>query len=262
MTSRFPFFVRSFFGCVPSREIEKSFLDHSGLGEGAITHDFLTTQENLFLCANTSSSSIPLQHNQGQINKMNCPSRTEEPPEGDGMNQNPSSLSADLTTRNDLNGIANTRLLRRIESSEIQSAEVGELDGSRPPEKGRWRGEEMEVGDGHGGSGSGAGGSIGGRGDEVPENGNFFMRMRKLAVTFGKFIGPGFMVCHFFSFSIEILKRVLTKSLDRRGLYRSRQLRNRCRSWCDLQVQTIVHRFDVQPLCHFPPKLMYQAWKC
>ncbi|KAH9203402.1 hypothetical protein DL95DRAFT_399370 [Leptodontidium sp. 2 PMI_412] len=51
---------------------------------------------------------------------MNCPSRTEEP-EGDGFNQNPSSLSADLTTREDLNGIANARELKRIASNEIKS---------------------------------------------------------------------------------------------------------------------------------------------
>ena len=40
---------------------------------------------------------------------MNCPSRTDEPPESDGWNQNPSSLAADLTTRQDLNGIVNLR---------------------------------------------------------------------------------------------------------------------------------------------------------
>ncbi|CZR57022.1 probable manganese transport protein [Phialocephala subalpina] len=50
---------------------------------------------------------------------MNCPSRTEEP-EGTGFNQNPSALSADLTTRNDLNGIANARELRRIPSTGVE----------------------------------------------------------------------------------------------------------------------------------------------
>ena len=43
---------------------------------------------------------------------MNCPSRTDEPI-GDGYNQNPPALAASLTTRQDLNGIANSRLLRR-----------------------------------------------------------------------------------------------------------------------------------------------------
>ena len=43
---------------------------------------------------------------------MNCPSRTDEVPEHDGWNQNPPSLTGDLTTRADLNGISNLRLQR------------------------------------------------------------------------------------------------------------------------------------------------------
>lgn len=43
---------------------------------------------------------------------MNCPSRTDEPLESDGWNQNPPTLAADLTTRQDLNGISNLRTLR------------------------------------------------------------------------------------------------------------------------------------------------------
>lgn len=40
---------------------------------------------------------------------MNCPSRTEGLPPYDGLNQNPSDLAADLTTRQDLNGLINRR---------------------------------------------------------------------------------------------------------------------------------------------------------
>ncbi|KAK4694462.1 hypothetical protein P7C71_g3126, partial [Lecanoromycetidae sp. Uapishka_2] len=40
---------------------------------------------------------------------MNCPSRTDDVPEHDGYNQSPSALAADLTTRQDLNGIVNLR---------------------------------------------------------------------------------------------------------------------------------------------------------
>ncbi|KAJ5616765.1 hypothetical protein N7537_001879 [Penicillium hordei] len=40
---------------------------------------------------------------------MNCPSRTDDPLLHDGWNQNPRFLSPDLTTRQDLNGISNTR---------------------------------------------------------------------------------------------------------------------------------------------------------
>lgn len=40
---------------------------------------------------------------------MNCPSRTDEPTAHNGWNQNPSELAADVTTRQDLNGIVNLR---------------------------------------------------------------------------------------------------------------------------------------------------------
>ncbi|KAK3905149.1 natural resistance-associated macrophage protein-domain-containing protein [Staphylotrichum tortipilum] len=41
-----------------------------------------------------------------------CPSRTDEPYEGEGFNQSPNHLAADLTTNQDLNGIANDREIR------------------------------------------------------------------------------------------------------------------------------------------------------
>lgn len=39
---------------------------------------------------------------------MNCPSRVDETLDHDGWNQNPPPLAADLTTRQDLNGLANS----------------------------------------------------------------------------------------------------------------------------------------------------------
>ncbi|TVY39780.1 Manganese transporter [Lachnellula subtilissima] len=96
---------------------------------------------------------------------MNCPSRTEEP-EGDGFNQNPSSLAADLTTRQDLNGIANTRILRRTSSSEMQPME--EHEPSRQTERDKNIHSSKEGGEGtlgsRDGSGSGRGGLGGGKG--------------------------------------------------------------------------------------------------
>ncbi|EAW25006.1 NRAMP family metal ion transporter [Aspergillus fischeri NRRL 181] len=44
---------------------------------------------------------------------MNCPSRTDDTLEHPGWNQNPPALNADITTRNDLNGIANSKVHRR-----------------------------------------------------------------------------------------------------------------------------------------------------
>ncbi|TVY94201.1 Manganese transporter [Lachnellula willkommii] len=129
---------------------------------------------------------------------MNCPSRTEEP-EGDGFNQNPSSLAADLTTRQDLNGIANARTLRRISSSEIQPME--EHDPGKHTERDKINHSSKEVGEGtlgsRDGSGSGRGG-LGGKGTLRQRSKDFsvnlFMRAQKFATTFGKFIGPGFMI--------------------------------------------------------------------
>lgn len=131
---------------------------------------------------------------------MNCPSRTEEP-EGDGFNQNPSSLAADLTTRQDLNGIANTRILRRTSSSEILPME--EHDPGKQTERDKSNHSSKEVDEGtlgsRDGSGSGRGGGLGGGKGTVRQRSkdfsvDLFMRARKFTTTFGKFIGPGFMV--------------------------------------------------------------------
>ena len=49
---------------------------------------------------------------------MNCPSRTDEPPEDYGWNQSPPGCPADLTTRQDLNGMVNLRAERDSDSSD------------------------------------------------------------------------------------------------------------------------------------------------
>ena len=51
---------------------------------------------------------------------MNCPSRTDEPPVDAGWNQNPPSLAADLTTREDLNGTVNSRSRRSLKSIRLE----------------------------------------------------------------------------------------------------------------------------------------------
>lgn len=48
---------------------------------------------------------------------MNCPSRNDEPPDDYGWNQSPPQFSADLTTRQDLNGMVNLRATRTSGSS-------------------------------------------------------------------------------------------------------------------------------------------------
>lgn len=136
---------------------------------------------------------------------MNCPSRTEEP-EGDGMNQNPRSLSADTTTRQDLNGLANARERRRIASAEKES----ELD-QEPDDGSRPRGRDARVAvegrrakSRQGGSGSGMTIAVdAAEGDAGPDGGNrnhlplltrTFGNVRNGIQSYGKFVGPGFMV--------------------------------------------------------------------
>jgi metal iron transporter len=158
---------------------------------------------------------------------MNCPSRTEEP-EGTGFNQNPSALSADLTTREDLNGMANTRELRRISSTEIESGIATNQDDA---ERGKnlitlgEKGGQSHV-DGDSGAsavdiaagGNGSGRGAGGIGVQFMKG---FMKMRNFVVKYGKFVGPGFMVCHHLLLSpLEIL----TLFLDICGLHRPGKL--------------------------------------
>ncbi|KUJ21818.1 transporter protein Smf2 [Mollisia scopiformis] len=139
---------------------------------------------------------------------MNCPSRTEEP-EGTGFNQNPSALSADLTTRNDLNGIANARELRRIPSTGIEGVVEPVPDGDTEKKKdigsqgmqavaldakssgchvGEESGTTMALETLGAQEGSGGGSGNGGR------LSHHFERAKKAIITYGKFVGPGFMI--------------------------------------------------------------------
>ena len=68
---------------------------------------------------------------------MNCPSRTDEPPKHDGKNQSPSALAADLTTRQDLNGIVNLRTEqdfgKKAEDARTETKVDGSADLARLP---------------------------------------------------------------------------------------------------------------------------------
>jgi len=131
---------------------------------------------------------------------MNCPSRTDEP-EGTGFNQNPSSLAAELTTRADLNGMANSRVLGRIAIAEIESVV------EQPPDdagKGLQPGHVVEDksleevnpneddGDGSDGGGDGAVGER--KGHRLTKHAK---KLWEILLKFGKFVGPGFMVRNF-----------------------------------------------------------------
>jgi metal iron transporter len=140
----------------------------------------------------------------GEKDKMNCPSRTDEP-EGTGFNQNPNALAADLTTRQDLNGRANSRLLRRIVSSEIQNVVEDESADTR--ERNANGNEKREAGvvesivirsvGSHVGSPRetlGVSGGDGGNGRGGSCLKHYLTSAFDVVKKFGKFIGPGFMV--------------------------------------------------------------------
>ena len=142
---------------------------------------------------------------------MNRPSRTDEPQKGDGYNQSPNELSNDLTTNQDLKGLANSRILGREESISMQAAPPenhdGEVMSSNPQDYKRSRMHVGEVTDASAMSGSdspregpramvqvaagyGGLGPPGGPGDKASR----IDRWKKHLLNFGQFIGPGFMV--------------------------------------------------------------------
>lgn len=130
---------------------------------------------------------------------MNCPSRTDDTLEHPGWNQNPSSLNADLTTKNDFNGIANSKVHQENASGimgadgectlAIQSHHQGQEEGKA--------GNEQNTG----GVVSTASAC------EQPKRGSgsprqpfkhsilsFFPYMFRTLVKFSRFVGPGFLV--------------------------------------------------------------------
>ncbi|KAK3368346.1 natural resistance-associated macrophage protein-domain-containing protein [Podospora didyma] len=147
-----------------------------------------------------------------------CPSRTDEP-EGSGYNQSPNHLAADLTTNQDMNGIANTREARNHQDSgTISSLSQGlENDASahnaEPPAQNSETGEKKSTTDlvhpvvGRLGEGApvsdpkATGGVVEVFGyDPSPPRGGSgaatsrLSRLKRALFTFGQFVGPGFMI--------------------------------------------------------------------
>lgn len=146
---------------------------------------------------------------------MNCPSRTDEPAADQGWNQNPPELAADVTTRQDLNGIANLRTGQDSVKEAKDTCGDSQLDGAddyRPkadPEdkssfrfrKGASRSSQnlspfpgQPPANTHG---------IAQPSDACPPLENlsfkgrcsqFVLRLWRILAKFCKFIGPGFMI--------------------------------------------------------------------
>ncbi|KAL8710725.1 MAG: hypothetical protein Q9220_004743 [cf. Caloplaca sp. 1 TL-2023] len=135
---------------------------------------------------------------------MNCPSRTDEADEPRGWNQNPPGLSADLTTRADLNGIANLRTHRE---HDLLSQSPIEMDGwVDPDEPASGRQIRFAVGSSHVAEDSkGSSDRTTAASDHTANSyqrkdrptklvSSWIYGLGKTLIKFTKFIGPGFMV--------------------------------------------------------------------
>ncbi|KAK4164496.1 natural resistance-associated macrophage protein-domain-containing protein [Cladorrhinum sp. PSN259] len=146
---------------------------------------------------------------------MNGPPRTDEQQDEDGHNQSPARFSNDLTTNQDLNGISNSRALRREEplalvneeeTTESRALACGGVDGAGPKGAGagsKWvpmSSSSIAAGSGYAPAGptsAAVTGSAAGCDVHHHEGGRMATRLKKIKhaiVTFGKFVGPGFMV--------------------------------------------------------------------
>lgn len=146
---------------------------------------------------------------------MNCPSRNDETSGHDGWNQSPPAFAADTTTRQDLNGIVNSRLPHdhRIEPGENEmKGQCIDIDVQRAAADGETTTTERRMlalkEDAAKARDRKDLSRLGGTselcaGSESPhsptpnrKNGftGFFRQFSRVAVKFGKFIGPGFMV--------------------------------------------------------------------
>ncbi|KAI0407172.1 natural resistance-associated macrophage protein-domain-containing protein [Xylaria palmicola] len=138
---------------------------------------------------------------------MNQTSRTDEPYEGDGLNQSPNAFSNDLVTNEDMNGIANTRERRRGRSSRGMDNSGQPIAQGTPvsaDDDGGDAGVRKELAGGDGWSpgpkstqvndspaaaaGSPDGGGPGSGGLSLPR------RFARFVTTLGRFVGPGFLV--------------------------------------------------------------------
>lgn len=133
---------------------------------------------------------------------MNCPSRTDDDVDHPGWNQNPPAFAADLTTGQDLNGVANSRTKLDTECNSKGEVE-NEIDDGRikdrppcqnlppttcsnsadhegPPKPCNLLGKSIRI--------------VGIRRLPLWKAPLWLQRLGQILVKFGKFVGPGFMV--------------------------------------------------------------------
>jgi len=129
---------------------------------------------------------------------MNCPSRTDDTLAHPGWNQNPPPFSADTTTRNDFNGLANSRVHRRHAANSDTADDALSIDNrplsqqERDPGKEKIPSGEVIAADSGGDSPPGSSGS-----PRLPFSDYFKSSTLQCARTlakFARFIGPGFLI--------------------------------------------------------------------
>ncbi|KAJ0424489.1 transporter protein Smf2 [Aspergillus carlsbadensis] len=130
---------------------------------------------------------------------MNCPSRTDDTLQHPGWNQNPPPLNADATTREDFNGMANSKVYRGHTSDGEAEGSISIIERSSPSD-----------GDEPGRKASSAGGAVPSvfsghqrqrNSSEPPRHphkslssSSFSTRILQSIVKFGRFVGPGFLI--------------------------------------------------------------------
>ncbi|KAK1833695.1 transporter smf2 [Podospora conica] len=140
-----------------------------------------------------------------------CPSRTDPYP-GEGHNQSPNHLAADLTTNQDLNGIANSRETRSHNTRAILDSSSGQnhdpnMIANEPPDCGQCMGGPGGK-DVDGQLAIGRLGGVDGTGDHKASTVEVvpaaptppaavtsrITRLKDVCLAYFKFIGPGFMI--------------------------------------------------------------------
>jgi len=139
-----------------------------------------------------------------------CPSRTDEPYEGEGHNQSPNHLAADLTTNEDLNGIANARETRNRDARRIASSSQA-LEGDGAGSSDEPRSNSQTGGEGLANDILAPIGQSGGIARDrdsksatptpgppgsgiVRSPSSRLARVKQVLVTYAQFVGPGFMI--------------------------------------------------------------------
>lgn len=124
---------------------------------------------------------------------MNCPSRTDDTDGREGWNQSPNLLAADITTKEDFNGRTNDIARGSADTDGvIEDASSPRRNIEIPPKLPDSATKQL---DGHVTIPAAEGEGGGRSGDAGSDKPSFFQRAKKFAVTYGSFIGPGFMVC-------------------------------------------------------------------